>query len=235
MAKVLLGVAFAQIRGSIGGTTFSQNSNGAYIRNRSEPVNPNTIAQQAARAVLTGQSSSWKNLTDAERLTWQTQAPNYPYVDSLGQVKQYTAPQLFMAVNQRLVNAGEAPLVTIGAPVSMPSLDSVAAAAAEGTPAFTVTVTIDGSATTPAGVFVNIYASAPMSAGRNFISRSKLRKIATVPDTTLTPYNILAAYTAIYGAGALIAGNKIAVRVEFVMGATGQLSSSMDTFVIVAA
>lgn len=235
MAKVLLGVAFAQIRGSIGGTVFSQNSNGAYIRNRSEPVNPNTISQQAARAVLTGNASAWKTLTDAERLTWINQTANYPYVDSLGQTKYYTPQQLFMVVNQRLVQAGEARLLSIIAPLTLPTFDSMTAVYAAGAGTFNITLTIDGSTTTPANVLVQLYASAPLTAGKRFVSKSMLRKIATVANSTVTPTDAAANYEAVFGTGTIVAGSRIALRAVIIHESTGQASSPVDLFVIAGA
>lgn len=235
MAKILLGVAFAQVRGSIGGTVFSQNANGAYIRNRSEPINPNTIAQQAARQVLTGNATAWKALSDANRQTWIDQAANYPYTDTLGQVKFYTPQQLFMVVNQRLVNAGEARLLTMIAPITLQTFNSMTAAYAAGAGTFNITITLDGSTTTGANSLVKLYASAPVTAGVRFVSKSKLRLIATVANSTVTPTDAAANYLAVFGAGAVVAGNIIMLRAVLVDDRTGQEGSPVDLFVTIAA
>jgi hypothetical protein len=235
MAKFLPGIAFAQIRGSIGGTVFSANSNGVYTRNRSKPVNPNTQAQQDARNLLSGVASSWKLLTDAQRQTWKDQVANYPYIDSLGQIKQYTAMQLYMAVNQRLTNAGLAMISTIGAPVSIPELQALTATGDVSDSKLEVTVTINGSTTTPANTRVNVYATAPLSAGKSFLARPDFRRIATINASTPTPINLYTNYVNVFGAGAFTAGNRIAVRVEILMTQTGQLSPSLDTFTVIQA
>ena len=68
--------------GSIGGCTFSRNRFGSYIRNRSIPVNPNSIYQQTVRNALTTLSSRWsQTLTGAQRSAWETYAANVPTTD----------------------------------------------------------------------------------------------------------------------------------------------------------
>jgi hypothetical protein len=88
--------------GSVAGSTYSRNASGAYIRNRSVPTNPNTLAQQAARASFGSASNVWRSLTAAQKQTFADQVSNYPYIDALGQSKTYTPSQLCMTVNNRV-------------------------------------------------------------------------------------------------------------------------------------
>ena len=43
------GTHLTDASGSLSGVTYSHNRGGAYTRNRSIPVNPNTVQQQAVR------------------------------------------------------------------------------------------------------------------------------------------------------------------------------------------
>ena len=52
MALIKTGPAVAVISGSVGGTVFSRNKGGAYMRNRSIPVNPQSAAQVVVRAAM---------------------------------------------------------------------------------------------------------------------------------------------------------------------------------------
>lgn len=84
----------------------------------------------------------------------------------------------------------------------------------------------------PAATNYIIEASAPVSAGRSFMPRSGYKFIQKVAAAGASPANILAAYTAIYGA--LIAGQKIFLRLYAVSTATGERSGFTYTTVIVA-
>lgn len=75
-----------QISGSIGGTTWSHNRYGAYKRNRSVPVNPNTDRQVAVRNAVKAITIAWNNvLTQAQRDAWETYAANVVWKNHLGQ------------------------------------------------------------------------------------------------------------------------------------------------------
>lgn len=74
-----------QVSGSIGGTTFSHNRFGAYKRNRSIPVNPNTDRQVAVRNAVKALSIAWQNtLTQAQRDAWEVYAKNVAWQSKLG-------------------------------------------------------------------------------------------------------------------------------------------------------
>jgi hypothetical protein len=62
------------IRGSINGTVFAQNKSGAYARNRTVPVNPNTTNQQAVRIALGQAAMAWKTLSAERRAAWDASA-----------------------------------------------------------------------------------------------------------------------------------------------------------------
>lgn len=76
---------FSELRGSINGTVFSRNRYGAYARNRTNPVNPNTVSQQVARAALANTAQQWRELTDGERLLWKNYADASPVTNRLGE------------------------------------------------------------------------------------------------------------------------------------------------------
>lgn len=75
----------AQASGSVGGSTYSRNRYGAYIRNRAVPVNPGTQQQEAVRGFFSQLTSLWANtLTDTQREAWDTYGANVPLTDKLG-------------------------------------------------------------------------------------------------------------------------------------------------------
>jgi len=80
-----------QISGSIGGTTYSHNRYGAYKRNRSIPVNPNTDRQVTVRNFMTLLSIAWQNvLTQDQRDAWNVYALNVTWKNKLNQTVHLT-------------------------------------------------------------------------------------------------------------------------------------------------
>lgn len=74
-----------QASGSIGGTTYSHNRYGAYKRNRTVPVNPNTDRQIVIRNAIRALTIRWQlTLTQAQRDAWDVYAANVDWVGSLG-------------------------------------------------------------------------------------------------------------------------------------------------------
>lgn len=88
---------FAQASGSVGGLVFARNRGGAYIRNRTVPVNPNTERQQAVRTSMGAAVSSWADeLSDDQRATWNNYAANVPVKNALGDTVYLTGQQWFI-------------------------------------------------------------------------------------------------------------------------------------------
>ena len=89
-----------QRSGSIGGTVWSHNSSGAYIRNRSVPVNPNTDRQVAARNFVKALAIAWNNtLTQAQRDAWNVYAANVTWLNALGQTIALTGLNHYIRSN----------------------------------------------------------------------------------------------------------------------------------------
>lgn len=132
MAKIIFSNGVGAASGSIGGNVYSRNANGAYIRNKGIPTNANSLQQQSTRAAFTVASRIWASLTEAQKQSFADNVGAYPYVDSLGQTKTYTAAQLCAAVNGRvaqLVQYAEAsvksPILVMPAPMQENSVVSV--------------------------------------------------------------------------------------------------------------
>lgn len=85
----------ASASGSVGGTVYSRNRGGMYIRNRSVPVNPNTEDQIRARQDLGQSSTAWRALTQAVRDTWVDYAAATPWFNKLGDAIVLTGQQAF--------------------------------------------------------------------------------------------------------------------------------------------
>ena len=100
MALILHGGLAAEIRGSIAGATFSRNRAGAYVRNRTKPINPQTDRQIEIRQNLSYLQLYWhSNLSVALRSAWNATAQANPFKNRLGQSSAITGFNLFLRVN----------------------------------------------------------------------------------------------------------------------------------------
>jgi hypothetical protein len=105
MAKGTL-LNYSNLRGSIGGVTYSQNASGAYARVRKSPVNRNTQGQQTARNNFATISGAFRLLTLAERQTFEDMRDFYTTKDGIGNTVRPTASQLFARINGKLLQNG---------------------------------------------------------------------------------------------------------------------------------
>jgi len=108
MAIFTPGPAVGQISGRVGGSVFSHNKGGAYIRNGSIPTIVQTTKALAYKAILTNMSRAFGNLTDAQRLAWVEYAANHPVVNALGRSHYLTALNWYIRCNSRLTRSGDA-------------------------------------------------------------------------------------------------------------------------------
>lgn len=84
MASIKLGPTVSDIRGSIGGVTFSRNGGGPYARTRVKGTNPNSAPQQVVRSIMATMSLAWTALTLAVRTGWDNYAKNVQLINRLG-------------------------------------------------------------------------------------------------------------------------------------------------------
>jgi len=210
--------------GSIAGVTSSRNRFGQYKRTRAIPVNPNTVNQSQARARFGDAAQAWSGLTDAQRAGWTSLGLQITRTDSLGQVYTLTGLQAFALLFINNLDAGVATVSDAPAIVSPTGLLTLTVTTAGGTLSAAYTATPLGADTK-----LFIYASPQRSAGRSF--EADLRLIHVSAAAAASPANILAAYTARFGAP--VVGNKI-----FFSGQvydSGFLSAAILTSVVVSA
>lgn len=195
--------------GSHDGLTASRNRFGQYERTRAVPVNPASSSQGTVRNRLSLNSQAWRLLTDAQRAGWAALGLQLTRTDALGQTYTLQGNQAYAAINNALHAAGGA--ILSDAPVISAPVDLL-----------TATVTTTGGTlslaytATPlaASTYLFIYASPQRSAGRNY--ESDLRLITVTAAAAASPANILAAYTAKFGAP--VVGNKIFFSLRTMIG-----------------
>ena len=105
MALIKLGALVSNISGSIGGTTFARNRGGAYIRNRTVPLNPQSPRQTLVRQVFGQLSNVWSTiLTATQRTAWELYASNVPLTNALGEDRNVSGINMFSRGNALLLD-----------------------------------------------------------------------------------------------------------------------------------
>ncbi|MCK5609830.1 hypothetical protein KAR91_48610 [Candidatus Pacearchaeota archaeon] len=170
MALFSPGPAIADIRGSVGGTVFSKNRYGNYMRNRTVPVNPNSARQQAVRNIMGFLVNYWsQNLTVFQRASWAVYAAAVNFVNKLGNTITLTGFNQFIRSNMARQNCGlslmdDGPVVLI-----LPPTDAdFEVAIAEGTQLVTVTFDDTQPWCSEDSAYMSIHQGVPKNSATNF-------------------------------------------------------------------
>ena len=118
MARTKFGSIITDIRGSIGGHTFTNGSSGTFIRTKVKPVTRFSSSIQRQRDCMLTLSAAWKNLSVEELETWMTIYTDYTFTNSLGKVYTVSPYALFQALNTPLVLSGRGAVTLLDYPSS---------------------------------------------------------------------------------------------------------------------
>ena len=200
--KFATGQLMGNCSGSIGGTTFSRNRFGAYVRNRSVPVNRNTALQIIVRNILKTLSQYWSSTLDAQmRGQWDVFAANTPIVDALGQTQYATGFNMFVKCNSVRQLAGLAIVDNAPAVFTLPPpAAGVVLTATEDDQNLSIAYTSTEDWAGEVGGALVIQAGEPQSATRNFFAgpyryAGKVAGASTPPTSPIvltSPYQIQA-------------------------------------------
>lgn len=85
MASVRTGSLVVDIRGSVGSETYSRNSAGLYVRERTTPNDPGSDAQLGCRASMAALATAWSGtLSEAQREAWRKYGQQFPRLNTWG-------------------------------------------------------------------------------------------------------------------------------------------------------
>lgn len=115
MANIKLSAFATDIKGKVGGTVFSKNGGGAYVKNKSNGQRGALTASSNAKARFGNVSSAWKKLSADQQKLWQDATPLYPTTDKFGDSRLLSGRSLFLQLNTNLVNAGQN-IISVPAP-----------------------------------------------------------------------------------------------------------------------
>jgi hypothetical protein len=104
MARVKFGSPVSDVRGTIGGTTFSANGTSRYARQWRSPRRHGTRLASKTRCVWSTHGTPWRDLTQSQRDDWAAYAadPAQALTNSLGETYYASAWNWFVTINQRL-------------------------------------------------------------------------------------------------------------------------------------
>lgn len=221
-----------QISGSSGGTTWSRNRFGAYKRNRSLPVNPNTSRQVAVRNNVRSLAIAWNNtLTQAQRDAWNVYGANVTWTNKLGQAVNLTGLNHYIRSNTPRLGAGlarvdDAPTIFTLAVAEL----SLGATASEATQI--ITFTFDDTATWASedGAFQQFAAGLPVNGGIGFFG-GPYRLVGNGLGNSGTPLTSPQTFTSGFP---IAAGQRLWVRTR-IGRADGRLSEFASVNFLVAA
>ncbi len=180
------------MRGKLRDTVFTRNRQGTALRARVTPLNPPTIEQQNQRAILAAVASEWRNITEAQRQTWNALAAQLS--------GNLTGFNVYVRVN--------ATLVTLG----IPALQTAPAQPAFGIITFTAPFTAPHAAAAPHALTLNapltntvapdayLYEAAPpVGAGRTNVNANFRVIYKQIGALAPTPAQLATAYIERFG------------------------------------
>lgn len=178
----------SQIRGSQGATVFARNRGGAYTRNRSRPVQPNTAAQLAVRLAIKQTANAYATaLTPSQRQGWSDYAAANPVPNSSGGTMILSAIAMFQKVNMPLVQFFGAGAIVPDAPGAVPFLAALTAGPTMGFAAGVLTLDVINSVPFAVDDVVYSYVTKACSPGRTPVHQPSLplqfHKLTAVPTT----------------------------------------------------
>jgi len=229
MAVTLFGGGVSDMRGSIGGTTFTRTKAGSISRQRVKPTNPQTTFQTDQRSILTELSQAWGQvLTQAQRDAWAVFGVNFPSTNKLGQAVILSGIQAFSRIGARLVSVGESYLANAPADQNVSELQTLTLTADIGAGDFAAGFTFVGDDSDDRLV---LRLTPGLSPGLSNIA-NRLRQVGALVVASVSPEDIEALYVARFGALPQV-GQKVVMRGHYLRVANGAVSSELQAYAIV--
>lgn len=227
--KVKWGAIVVDGRNKIGGHVASKNRAGSYFRTKVTPVNPSTNYQVNVRNRLSGISSDWRGLTNAERLAWNAAVADFARTDIFGDLRNPSGFNLHQKLNNNLVNIVEDQITTPPLPEAVDAFTTLSLKAdfSAQTISMTFAPVIDATHK------VLIFLTPSISPGISFV-KSEYRQVGYIASTTMSPVDLQGYVSHRFGPiGA--AGTKIFVQLVQINITTGQAGLPIQASCIVAA
>ena len=219
--KYIPSIAFEEMSGSAKGVTAAKVRGRKYIRNRGYGGGVRTTAQAAVKSIFKQLSQSWKNLTNAQILAWNSLAQTQAGKSVLGTSAKISGANLYSRLNFWVVKCGGAALA---APPTLVGVEAPAEADLDlSAEAFQFQLT--DMPENVADLRLIIQASAPQSNG---VTRAygKAVQIGEAREVVDAMIDLKTDYEAVHGA-VTEAAPKVFLKYFFVNTKTGEKSGEM--------
>jgi hypothetical protein len=183
------------LKGKLAGSVFQRNRYGNIIRNKTIPINPNTLDQQQVRLNVADLSKTWGTLSVNQRDRWSQVALDFPLVRG-GRTYVLNGFMFFMKLNRCLQEIEEAIILDapqIGKPQKFDSfsVDTVTTPGLED-------IKLNISPAIDSGTKLRVYATRVLKPGvENFAT--KFNKIGIIDHSFISGGSIKVIYTDKYG------------------------------------
>ena len=171
MATIILGNIVTDARGKVGDVVYSRNNAGPFIRQRVDPVQPDSQLQLDQRALMTAISHAWSaTLTETQRATWRKYGNQWPRPNRWGNLTGNSGQNHFVRANAYIYRVNQTIPFT-SAPPGPPLQRPAFTFTADGT-ADTITIALPPT-TFPVpftGLRLYAFAGEPTSQGVNYFS-----------------------------------------------------------------
>lgn len=229
MVKIKYGGGVAQMSGSEAGRTYARNKGGAYIRNRTTPLNPNSTFQQTVRARVNTLSKAWGGtLTNAQRDSWIAFSAANPITDVFGESLQLTGAQMYLRLNARLDEVGATLLTSPPANLVVTALDSLVLDGDIGMGDFDITYT---PTPVPANHVLVVRMTAGLSPGIRYVT-NRLRLVTFFAAATASPQDIETVWQTRYGALPSV-GQRVVCFAHLINTTNGAVSVALRSDVLI--
>ncbi len=219
--KYIPSIAFEEMSGSAKGVTAAKTRGRKYIRNRGYGGGFSSSAQAVVKSIFKQLSQSWRNLTNAQILAWNSLANSQDGKRVLGTASKISGANLYSRLNFWIVKCGGTALATpptlVGVEAPTEAVISLSADSFD--------FELEAVPADVADLKLIIMASAPQGNG---ITRaySKAVQIGAARAVAVDPINLKADYEKVHGA-VTAAAPKVFMKYFYVNARTGEKSGEM--------
>lgn len=211
MAVIKLGQIASDIRGSVGGITFSRNKSGAYARARTKGINSSTDRQAQWRSIFGNVMNVYSSLDVDDKIDWNASAETFTWFNKLGDPFVPSGQQLFMKLGAQLQSVG----VAIPGPLPDGNIDTApsvltAIGMAESNAGVIAIIRVQSMTFSTNTEYIVIEATPPRSS-QQISNRTPFKQVFGGAEAATQ--NLLATYSAVFGAAVPI-GSFVTFRIK---------------------
>jgi hypothetical protein len=192
MARVQYGIIITDLKGSIGGVTFQNNTSGKIVRTRPIQLKKYTAPQNLTQQRFYNWVSRYSSLLFAQQLLWQAFASAHTKVNLFNETKTLNGQNWFISVNENLRIINQSFTLSPPAYTLPPSVDPYSLTLRP------IDMVIDfGAGFSPANSDIVIRTTPPLRTSKGMF-RGKLRLTKVIDVQPFTNYDIQSEWSSVH-------------------------------------